>query len=59
VHTFNTRPTIEDVQQVASEFGSFLPESFQSVPEFLKAYMQFLFGYFGAARHDLKRRKEA
>jgi hypothetical protein len=61
VHAFNTRPTIEDVRQVASAFSTFLPrvESIQTVPEFLKAYMFFLFGYFSAAKYDLKRRKEA
>src|ERR1700682_5647925 len=59
VHTFNTRPTMEDVRQVASAFSAFLPraESIKNVPEFLKAYMAFLFGYFSAGSHDLKRRK--
>ncbi len=59
VHTFNTRPTMEDVRQVASAFNTFRGESIQTVPEFLKAYMAFLFGYFSATRHDLKHRKEA
>jgi hypothetical protein len=61
VHTFNTRPTMEDVRQVAPAFSAFLPraEHIQTVPEFLKAYMFFLFGYFSAGGYDLKRRKEA
>jgi hypothetical protein len=56
VHTFNTHPTMEDMRQVAFAFSAFLPhgERIQTVPEFLKAYMFFLFGYFSAAKYDLK-----
>jgi hypothetical protein len=55
VHTFNTRPTIEDVRQVASAFNSFQPEGLQSVSDFLEAYMEFLFSYFVNARDKLRR----
>ncbi len=56
VHTFNTRPTIEDVRQVASEIKAFVPRvnDTENVADFLKAYMFFLFGYFSAAKYDLK-----
>jgi len=57
VHTFNTRPTMEDVRQVASAISAFRAENIQTVPEFMKAYMAFLFGYFSASRYDLKRRR--
>jgi hypothetical protein len=57
VHTFNTRPTLEDVRQVASAISAFRAENIQTVPEFMKAYMAFLFGYFSASRYDLKRRR--
>jgi hypothetical protein len=60
VHTFNTRPTIEDVRQVASEIKDFVPRAkdTENVSDFLKAYMFFLFGYFSGARHHLTLRKE-
>jgi hypothetical protein len=60
VHTFNTRPTMEDMKEVASAISEFMPDhdSLKTVPEFLKAYMAFLFGFFSAARYDLKQRKD-
>lgn len=54
VHTFNTRPTIADVRQVASALSSFQPEGLQSVSEFLEAYMESLFPYFVTARDKLR-----
>ena len=66
VHTFNTRPTLEDVRKVGHELAEFqrtterleATEEFrvQTVGEFLKAYMHFLLGYFSAAKYDLKQR---
>jgi len=48
VHTFNTRPTMEDVRRVGAELVQFrqASEGIQTVGEFLKAYMHFLLGFF-------------
>jgi hypothetical protein len=69
VHTFNTRPTLEDVRKVGYELAEFKRETerqqtageyrAETVGEFLKAYMHFLLGYFSAAKYDLKRRSAA
>jgi hypothetical protein len=60
VHTFNTRPSMEDVRNVASELSGFLPcaNAIDNVPQFLKAYMAFLFGYFSAGAYHLEHGKE-
>ncbi len=59
VHTFNTRPTMEDVRKVGFELAEFQRAAarLQTVAEFLKAYMLFLLGYFSAARYDLEQRR--
>jgi hypothetical protein len=66
VHTFNTRPTLEDVQKVGFELTEFQRATaefqrtagdIQSVEELLKAYMHFLLGYFSAAKYDLEQHR--
>ena len=53
VHTFNNRPTLEDVRKVGFKLADFqrAADSLQTVGEFLKAYMLFLLGYFSAAKY--------
>ncbi|HEU5247904.1 MAG TPA: hypothetical protein VFU09_12520 [Candidatus Udaeobacter sp.] len=59
VHTFNTCPSMEDMGLVAAELIPFFrTEKIDNVPDFLKAYMAFLFGFFSAAAYDLNSRRE-
>jgi hypothetical protein len=60
VHTFNTRPAIEDIRGVVSELPALtsMGTAIEKVPELLLTYMGFLFGYFSGAMHHLKGGKE-
>jgi hypothetical protein len=51
---------MEDMRCVGAALAPFFrAENIDNVPDFLKAYMMFLFGFFSAAAYDLNQRGES